>query len=39
MVEAHMKSLRLFRKYCRYMPLIINWNGYRRYTSAEKAKL
>ncbi len=24
-VEAHMKSLRLFRKYCRYMPYIVNW--------------
>ena len=38
-VEAHMKSLRLFRKYCRYMPLIVNWQGLRRYTSPEKAKL
>ena len=38
-VEAHMKSLRLFRKYCRYMPFIVNWHGLRRYTSPEKAKL
>ena len=37
--EAHMKSLRLFRKYCRYMPFIVNWYGLRKYTSPEKAKL
>jgi hypothetical protein len=24
-VEAHFKSLRLFRKYCRYMPFVIGW--------------
>lgn len=34
-----MKNLRLFRKYCRYMPFIVNWYGYRKYTSPEKAKL
>jgi hypothetical protein len=38
-VEAHMKSLRLFRKYCRYMPFIVNWYGLRKYTSPEKSKL
>ena len=37
-VEAQIKSLRLFRKYCRYMPFIVNWYGLRRYTSPEKAK-
>jgi hypothetical protein len=37
-VEAHMKSLRLFRKYCRYMPFIIGSGGFRRYTTPEKAK-
>ena len=31
--EAHMKSLRLFRKWCRYMPFIVNWTGYRRYAN------
>ena len=39
LVEAHFKSLRLFRKYCRYMPFIIGLNGYRRYTTPEVAKL
>ena len=34
-----MKSLRLFRKWCRYMPFIINWQGLRKYTTPEKAKL
>ena len=38
-MEAHMKSLRLFRKYCRYMPFIVNWYGLKRYTSSDKAKL
>ena len=38
-MEAHRKSLRLFRKWCRYMPLIISWNGYRKYTTPEQAKL
>ena len=37
--HAHMKSLRLFRKYCRMMPFIIHHNGYRKYTSVEQAKL
>merc|ERR1711971_555246 len=37
--EAHMKSLRLFRKYCRYMPFIINLNGLRKFSSPEQAKL
>ena len=37
--EAHFKTLRLFRKYCRYMPFIVNWTGYRRYASPEQAKL
>ena len=34
-----MKSLRLFRKWCRYMPFIISWTGYRRYANPEAAKL
>ena len=38
-MEAHMKSLRLFRKWCRYMPFIVHWQGLRKYTSPEKAKL
>ena len=38
-MEAHMKSLRLFRKYCRYMPFLINYLGYRKYTNNETAKL
>ena len=37
--EAHFKSLRLFRKYCRYMPFIIGWSGYQKYTNPEMAKL
>ena len=38
-VEAHFKSLRLYRKYCRYMPFVINYYGYRKYTNPEQAKL
>ncbi len=38
-VEAHMKSLRLFRKYCRYMPFIVNWQGLQKYTSPAQAKM
>jgi hypothetical protein len=38
-VEAHFKSMRLFRKYCRYMPFVINYYGYRKYTNPEQAKL
>ena len=37
--EAHFKSLRLFRKWCRYMPFVVNWNGFRRFASPEQAKL
>ena len=37
--EAHMKSLRLFRKWCRYMPFLISWTGYRKYANPEAAKL
>ena len=37
--EAHFKSLRLFRKWCRYMPFVVNWTGYRRYANPEQAKL
>ena len=36
--EAHFKSLRLFRKWCRYMPFVVNWNGFRRFASPEQAK-
>ena len=39
LVEAHFKSLRLYRKYCRYMPFVINYYGYRKYTNPEQAKL
>ncbi len=38
-VEAHFKSLRLFRKYCRYMPFLIGISGSRKFTSPEMAKL
>lgn len=34
-----MKSLRLFRRWCRYMPFIINYFGYYKYTNPEQAKL
>ena len=37
--EAHFKSLRLFRKWCRFMPFIVSYTGYRRYASPEQAKL
>ena len=37
--EAHFKSLRLFRKWCRYMPFVVNWTGYRRYANPEQAKV
>jgi len=37
--EAHFKSLRLFRRWCRYMPFVVNWTGYRRYASPDQAKL
>ena len=37
--EAHFKSMRLFRKYCRYMPFLIGLNGMQRYTTPETAKL
>ena len=37
--EAHFKSLRLFRKYCRYMPFLINLTGSRKFTNPEQAKL
>ena len=33
--EAHLKSLRLFRKWCRYMPFVVNWTGYRKYANPE----
>jgi hypothetical protein len=39
LAEAHFKSLRLFRKYCRYMPFVVNYFGYRRYTTPEHSKL
>ena len=37
--EAHFKSVRLFRRYCRYMPFLINFAGIRKYSSPEQAKL
>ena len=33
--EAHLKSLRLFRKWCRYMPFVVNWTGYKKYANPE----
>ena len=39
MVEAHFKSLRMFRRYCRYMPFLIGFSGYRNHTSVQQAKL
>jgi hypothetical protein len=39
MVEAHLKTMRLFRKWCRFMPWIINWQGLRKFNTPEKAKL
>ena len=38
-MEAHFKSVRLFRKYCRYMPFLINLMGFRKYNNPEQAKL
>ena len=37
--EAHMKTLRMYRKWCRYMPFVINWTSYRKYATPEQAKL
>jgi len=37
--EAHFKSLRLFRKWCRYMPFVVNYTGYRAYANPEQAKI
>jgi hypothetical protein len=39
LAEAHFKSLRLFRKYCRFMPWIIGFNGMRKYATPDQAKL
>ena len=33
--EAHLKSMRLYRKYCRYMPFVIGMHGMRMYTNPE----
>ena len=33
--EAHFKSMRLYRKYCRYMPFLIGLHGYRKFTNPE----
>ena len=38
-VEAHQKSLRLFRRWCRFTPFIVTWAGARRFASPEAAKL
>lgn len=38
-VQAHMKSLRLYRKYCRMLPFIIMHAGFRRLANPEEAKL
>ena len=37
--QAHFKSLRCFRKWCRCMPFIVHWNGMRRFATPEVAKL
>ena len=37
--EAHMKSMRLYRKYCRYMPFLIGLNGMQKCTDPERAKM
>ena len=39
MVEAHFKTLRCFRKWCRYMPFVIHKAGFRVHASPEEAKL
>ncbi len=38
-VEAHFKSLRCFRKWCRYMPFVIHKAGFRGVATPEEAKL
>ena len=38
-VEAHLRSLRAYRKWCRYMPFIVAYNGLFRMTNVEQAKL
>ncbi len=35
MIEAHFKSLRCFRKWCRYMPFIIGSAGFRKAVTPE----
>ena len=37
--EAHIKSMRLYRKYCRYMPFLIGLNGMQKHTDPERAKM
>jgi len=39
MSQAYMKHLKIFRKWCRFMPYIIHLNAYRKYTDPERAKL
>ena len=38
-MEAHFKSVRMFRRYCRYMPFLVNYMGFRKYATPEQAKL
>ena len=38
-MEAHFKSMRLFRKYCRYMPFLIGLNGMQKFTTPEMSKM
>ena len=38
-MEAHFKSVRCFRRYCRYMPFIVNFMGTRKYATPEMSKL
>ena len=38
-VEAHFKSLRCFRRWCRYMPFVVHKYGMRAQVTPEQAKL
>ena len=39
LMEAHFKSLRAFRKWCRYMPMFVAMHKYEHFTTPEQAKL
>ena len=38
-MQAQLKHLKVFRKYCRYMPFILNWTGSKKNSTPEQAKL